>query len=131
MRRGFVLQCVANHINPFPHLPGYEDHPAPVCPYCERTVNAELEAAEDARLEAATADKRNDIRLEHRKTHAGGQLRLARSFRKLILSLSYTNPTRTPSTLNHVSSPPVWRRLVWLTSTWFFLLRPLFLFGGV
>ena len=45
-------QCVANHINPFPFLPGFEDRPAPKCPHCEQTIDATLMAREKEERES-------------------------------------------------------------------------------
>ena len=64
--RNFVYQCVANHVNPYPFLPGedengvpYADRPPPKCPHCGKTVDAKLtlsgEADEAFRLQLERA----------------------------------------------------------------------------
>ena len=59
--RNFVYQCAANHINPWPLLPGFDPdgkfwsaHPPPACPHCGETVDADLMAADAKRLKDAT-----------------------------------------------------------------------------
>jgi ribosomal protein S18 acetylase RimI-like enzyme len=79
-RRNFVYQCAANHVNPWPLLPGvdatgrpWSERPPPKCPHCGVTVNAALMAKEKAELEAApTPAKQKEILREHAGGHAGG-----------------------------------------------------------
>ena len=80
--RNFVYQCAANHINPWPLLPGFDAdgklwsaRPAPNCPHCGVPVDADLMAADAKRLsDAPTIAARNDIVRAHIKGHAGGMI---------------------------------------------------------
>ena len=71
-KRSFVTQCVANHINPFKFLPGFEDKDAPKCFHCGKTVDDALEAAEHAEMENASPSGRLQLTADHIKSHAGG-----------------------------------------------------------
>ena len=71
-KRSFVTQCVANHINPFKFLPGFEDKDPPKCFHCGKTVDDALEAAEHAEMENASPSGRLQLTADHIKSHAGG-----------------------------------------------------------
>ena len=77
--RNFVYQCVANHVNPYPFLPGHDSsgklyslRPPPKCPHCHVTVNEALMAKEAAEWEAApNKSARTKIENDHAAKHAG------------------------------------------------------------
>mmetsp|Transcript_14817 Transcript_14817/g.38251 ORF Transcript_14817/g.38251 Transcript_14817/m.38251 type:complete len:351 (+) Transcript_14817:92-1144(+) len=79
-KRNFVYQCVANHINPWPFLPGrdangklYSERPPPECPHCDKTLDEALKQQEaDEWAAADTTAKRNKIIKLHADDHAGG-----------------------------------------------------------
>mmetsp|Transcript_6816 Transcript_6816/g.15988 ORF Transcript_6816/g.15988 Transcript_6816/m.15988 type:complete len:359 (-) Transcript_6816:81-1157(-) len=65
-------QCVANHINPFLFLPGFEDRPAPTCPHCKEVLTAEFTAQERSRRTDMTPAQLKDDDNDHKRTHAQG-----------------------------------------------------------
>ena len=78
-KRNFVYQCVANHINPYPFLPGtdsngvpYAERAPPVCPHYGKTVDATLSASEKREYDEASPAGQADILRKHSSDHAGG-----------------------------------------------------------
>lgn len=61
-KRGWVYQCVANHVNPYKFLPVppgkpadyWTSRPAPKCPHCHKVIDDKLEQAEQQEWDAAT-----------------------------------------------------------------------------
>jgi hypothetical protein len=68
----YPTQCVANHINPFPFLPGFEDRPAPKCPHCEQTIDATLMAREKEERESKSISGLLVHMRNHMRGHAQG-----------------------------------------------------------
>ena len=79
-QRTFTYQCVANHRNPYPFLPGcdsngqlYSERPPPKCPHCHVTVDEALMEKEEAERQAAPNRKAaNELENNHAASHAGG-----------------------------------------------------------
>ena len=72
-RRNFVYQSVANHVNPFKRMPGFENEPPPKCLHCEETLTDAFCAADMAKWKEMSPQQQMKKRREHQAGHAGGQ----------------------------------------------------------
>ena len=69
-----LLQCLANHIDPFEFLPGCAERPRLKCPHCRVTVDNTLMEKEAKEREDLTPNQLEEKDREHRNSHAQGML---------------------------------------------------------